>query len=103
MEDVYQSINDQALVNCPQCKENSLERIIYGGVASFVKDVKTIGQLADKNWSNLGHYKRSEIISEDKASKQDSSPFSSARKATKSEINKMTEPQKEKYIITGEK
>lgn len=104
MIDVYQSIHDSALITCPNCKENSLQRVIHGGVGCFVKDVKTIGQLADKNWSTLGTYKRSEIEaqSQSKVAKEPSL-FSAAGKATKKEINKMTPEQKTKYIMEGKK
>ena len=37
MEDVYQSIKDEALTKCPKCKKKSLERIIYGGSHFSVK------------------------------------------------------------------
>ena len=105
MEDVYQSIKDEALVTCPSCGQNSLVRLIYGGLGSFVKDVKTIGQLADKNWSQLGHYQRSEKEQQEKEEKQkqDVSAFSFAGKASRKEINKMTPAQKKKYIMTGDK
>ncbi len=104
IKDVYQSIKDDALVQCPSCGKNSLQRVIYGGLGSFMKDTKTIGQLADKNWSRMGSYKRSEIeqSKKDKVS-QEKSPFADLGNATKKEINKMTPEQKRKYIMTGEK
>lgn len=103
INDIYQSFKDEALIKCPSCGKNSLHRVIYGGTAIFVKEVKTIGQAADKNWQSMGSYRRSEIEQknkEDRAANQ--SPFSSLGKATKKQINKMTEDQKTKYIITGE-
>jgi putative FmdB family regulatory protein len=103
MTDVYQSIKDDALVKCPRCGQDSLYRMIYGGLGHFVKDAKTIGQLADKNWNELGHYQKSELEQKSKDKKQSSSTFSSAGSATKKEINNMTKEQKTKYIITGEK
>lgn len=104
MTDVYQSIKEEPLVKCPRCGENTLHRIIYGGLGHFVKDTKTIGQLADKNWSKLGHYKKSELEQESKEKRQESSSvFSSTGNASSKEINKMTNQQKTKYIITGEK
>jgi hypothetical protein len=63
-----------------------------------MKDSKTIGQLADKNWSNLGHYKRSEIESKNSGKKEEQN-----KKSLQNKINKMTAKQKERYIITGEK
>jgi putative FmdB family regulatory protein len=104
MIDVYQSIKDEPLIECPRCGEHSLQRIIHGGLGHFVKDVKTIGQLADKNWSNLGSYKRSEIEDQSKnTSNKNQSVFSSCGNATKKEINKMTPEQKKKYIMEGKK
>jgi|694.fasta_scaffold35630_8 putative FmdB family regulatory protein len=104
MKDVYQSIKDEALTECPKCGKPALCRVIYGGLGSFMKDAKTIGQLADKNWSKLGSYEKSEIESKRKSevSQQDQN-FSKFGNATKKEINKMTQTQKERYIITGEK
>lgn len=96
LKDVYQSMKDEALITCPSCGKDALQRVIYGGLGSFMKDAKTIGQLADKNWSRMGHYQKSEI---EHKRKTDSSLSSVSNK----EINKMTPEQKKKYIITGEK
>jgi len=103
INDIYQSFSEDALIKCPSCSQDSLRRVIYGGLGTFVKDTKTIGQLADKNWKNMGSYKRSEI----EQTKQESirskeSPLSSLGKASRAQINKMTPEQKKKYIITGE-
>ena len=104
LKDVYQSIKDNALTECPSCGKDTLCRVIYGGLGSFMKDAKTIGQLADKNWSKMGSYQKSEIEQERKSQKkQEQSPLSSFGNASTKEINKMTPAQKRKYIITGEK
>jgi hypothetical protein len=103
MKDVYQSIKDDSLVTCPSCGKDSLRRVIYGGIASFMKEPKTIGSLADRNWSKKGHYEKSEIEAKSKKSIDKTSHFSSFGSASKKDINKMTEEQKTKYIMTGEK
>lgn len=103
INDLYQSFSDEALIKCPSCGQDSLNRVIYGGLGTFVKDVKTIGQLADKNWKSMGSYKRSEIEkSKQEAKANQESPLSSFGKANRSQINKMTPEQKKKYIITGD-
>lgn len=101
--DIYQSFSEDSLIKCPSCGQDSLSRVIYGGLGTFVKDVKTIGQLADKNWQNMGRYKKSEIEQKkiDQA-KTNESPLDSFGKASRTQINKMTPEQKRKYIITGE-
>ena len=99
MEDVYQSIHDEALTKCPSCGKNSLERIPYGGLGSFMKNSSnTIGSQADKNWSNMGSYKRSEIEAERKSKRE----LKEKRKQMR-EIGNMTQEQKTKYIMTGKK
>lgn len=103
MNDVYQSIKDEALDVCPSCGKSSLRRVIYGGIGSFMKDCKTIGSLADKNWSKKGSYERSELESQSKKSNEETSYFSSFGSASTKEINKMTDAQKTKYIMTGDK
>lgn len=97
LEDIKQSIHDEALKKCPSCGQNALERVPYGGLGAFVKDVKTIGQLADKNFSKMGSYQRSELESKNK----DKIVAKQKRDELK-KINKMTAEQKTKYIITGE-
>jgi hypothetical protein len=51
----------------------------------------------------MGHYQKSEILNKSKKGDTASETFSSSGKATKKEIAKMTESQKTKYIITGDK
>ena len=103
LNDIKQSFSDQALSQCPSCGKHSLSRVIYGGLATFVKDAKTIGQMADKNWSNMGSYQRSEIETKNKELAQSNqSPLSALGPASKKQINKMSVEQKKKYIITGE-
>lgn len=41
---------------CPSCKKMQLESLIMGDVKGFVKDIKTVGQLADANNKKLGKY-----------------------------------------------
>lgn len=103
INDLYQSFSEDSLVKCPSCGQDSLHRVIYGGLGTFVKEVKTIGQLADKNWRSMGHYEKSEIEQSNKdKSKSEESPLSSFGSASRKQINKMTPEQQKKYIITGE-
>ena len=99
LKDVKQSIHDEALTLCPSCGKHSLERVPYGGLGSFMKNSSnTIGGQADKNWSSLGHYQRSEIEAKNK-SKSEEQTAKDSRKA----INKMTAQEKHNYIMTGKK
>ena len=99
LKDVKQSIHDEALTPSPSCGKHSLERVPYGGLGSFMKNgSNTIGGQADKNWSKMGHYQKSEI---EARSKKD--PAADKKRQERTQINNMTAKQKERYIITGDK
>jgi len=105
LKDVLQSIKDEPLTLCDNCGEHSLSRIIFGGRAAFVENVSTIGQLADKNTRRMGAYQKSEIEAKAKESKPKSTEtiYSKHTTASKGEINKMSEQQKQNYILRGKK
>ena len=105
LKDVLQSIKDDPLTLCEKCVEHSLSRVIFGGRAAFVENISTIGQLADKNTRGMGSYQKSELEAKAKESKPKSSEtiYSKHAKATKGEINKMSEQQKQNYILRGKK
>ena len=105
LKDVLQSIKDDPLTFCDKCGEHSLSRVIFGGRAAFVENVSTIGQLADKNTRRMGAYQKSEIEAKAKESKPKSTEtiYSKHTTATKNEINKMSEQQKQNYILRGKK
>tara|TARA_B100000700_G_scaffold195735_1_gene215428 strand:- start:11869 stop:12228 length:360 start_codon:yes stop_codon:yes gene_type:complete len=105
LKDVLQSIKDDPLTLCEKCGEHSLSRVIFGGRAAFVENISTIGQLADKNTRHMGSYQKSELEAKAKESKPNASEtiYSKHAKATKGEINKMSEQQKQNYILKGKK
>jgi len=105
LKNVMQSIKDEPKKKCPECGNNALERVMYGGSYGFVSNTSTIGQLADKNARGMGHYQRSEIEAKVKENKPPSSQtiYGKYATATKSEISKMTPQQQQNYITKGHK
>lgn len=66
-EERYESIHlESEICKCPKCKKNKFRRIISSSPATIVKNVKTVGQLAEKNWSQKGSYEKTEIIEKDR-------------------------------------
>jgi predicted nucleic acid-binding Zn ribbon protein len=102
MEDVFQKFDDKPLKKCPECGKHKLYRVLTGGIHGYVAGSETIGSLADKNTKK---YKSQ--ISEAEAKKKEENPEPEKPwyhgDATAKEINKMTERQKVKYIMEGEK
>ena len=119
MNDVQQSMKDEALTKCPKCKKNSLERIIYGGIHASVKggEPTTLGQMAERRFEE-GHtrmpdgrpitrveYNQSDMVER----KEKRIHEATARRKKKEEqqkqikkINNMTPEQKRNYIRNGE-
>ena len=104
MKDVREAIKAKPKKRCPKCNKNKLERVIYGGAGAFVQNTNTIGKLADKNWKNMSHYKKSEIEEKNKNKAAEKEPdFGKHASASRKEINKMTDKQKQNYIMRGKK
>lgn len=104
MIDVVESIKNKPQTRCPSCKKHGLERVIFGGILGRVKEIRTIGQLADEN-SRINKNK----IQEETAKKHEAEPppakpwYHLDSNVTNSVINKMTDAQKKKFIIEGKK
>ena len=100
--DVKQAFDDEPLSFCPECKEPRLYRVITGGVHAFVAGSNTIGSIADKNARiNKGKINEMQAMKAEKNPKPEK-PFYHGSASNK-EINKMTEKQKQNYIMKGEK
>lgn len=101
LNDIEQSIKDKTLKKCPECGKLKLERVIYGGCHVSVRNTTTIGQLAEKNFKKF-----KSLDNENKAKKKEANaspvPWHKGE-ANRAEINKMTQQQKQRYIMEGKK
>ena len=87
-------------VKCHQCKSKKVNReYSLDSIHATVKEIKTIGQLAEANTKKLGKYgleekmrKDNKIISKEAKDKKD----------LMRKINKMTPEQKQKWIVEGD-
>jgi putative FmdB family regulatory protein len=104
LDDVFQKGADAPLTLCPACNTNRLERIVTGGLYASVRNVSTIGQLAEYNTKRAGGRLEEERVKqlEENPPKQDKPWFTEGAPSRK-EINKMTKEKQKKYIMTGEK
>ena len=96
--EVEQSIKDKPLNKCSDCGKNTLERILYGGSHVICNEISTIGQLAEHN------YKKNKGQIEDNIAakkKNNQKPVNKNMPATTRDIAKMTNTQKQKYIMEG--
>ena len=88
VEDAYQSIFEDPLVECPNCKRDQLCRIITGGIHGFVKGSTTPVQI-----------RQDQPLTEENKKEW----YHSQGSASAQEINKMTKKQKAKYIMENDK
>ena len=102
LNDIEQSIKDKPLRKCPECGKLQLERVIYGGCHVSVRNVATVGQLADKNAKKFKSRANEEAARRKEANGGSSIPWHKGD-ATNAEINKMTPQQKKRYIMEGKK
>lgn len=106
VENVFQRFSEEPLKKCPECGKHKLFRVMYGGLHASVKNINTIGQLADHN-TKLNKTQ----IAEAEAKKQEETPqapkvwYENPKYggATSKEINKMTPQQQTRYIMEGKK
>jgi len=99
-EEIFESISVKPEErNCCHCNKKTMRVVILTAPACQVKDIKTIGQLADSNWKKMGAYEREDKMREDKVQESIQKRESNIRR---NKIAKMTPEQKEKYIVTGE-
>jgi len=104
MDDVQQSINDEPLLNCPNCGEDALKRVITGGAYAFVKGSNSIGGRADKNASeNKNKIDEAYCKKTEGKSEQGKAWYHSNGQASTGEIQNMNKKQKAKYIMEGKK
>jgi len=114
-----QSIKDKAFTRCESCTNDTLERVITLGPAFVSHEVKTIGQLADRNTKSMGTYEkqakrkshedckntaRRKIMEEkglDYIAPEGNRPTPIYGEVDHAKINAMTPAQKRKYILEG--
>lgn len=59
--ETYQSIKDSPLIECPVCKNSSLERVIHAAQAFVRGEPKSLGHLAEQNTDKLGRQTKEEM------------------------------------------
>lgn len=99
IEDVFQNIRDAAIIVCPECGHDSLERLICAPSIFVRGEATTIGQLSERNSKKLGKYEVQERTLKDKDSKKDA--IKEAKRELNSKINKMSNSEKIRYIENG--
>lgn len=60
--EIYQSIHDDSLVECPECGSPSLFRVIHPPIIRDKTTPKTLGALADKNNKKLSQEQKDPVI-----------------------------------------
>jgi len=101
--EIFMKINEyESVKTCPVCGQETLRRVILGAPAIFVRgEPSTIGQLADRNTSKMGHYEKQEKENEDRGNTR-LTPEQKAKREQHQKIVSMTPEQKIKWIENGD-
>jgi len=96
--ETFHSIKEPLRKSCPFCDIEGLEVVLDGPPVIINKEVKTIGQLAEKNAKNLGTYELQEKMATDgtveRIKKQE-------KRQELNKIAKLSPDKVTKYIETG--
>tara|TARA_R110000824_G_scaffold158724_1_gene332728 strand:- start:414 stop:794 length:381 start_codon:yes stop_codon:yes gene_type:complete len=97
--EVRQPMDSPAILECPVCGEETLRKVFINAPHTFVRgDVKTIGQLAEKNYKNMGFYEKQDRKIKDQL---ESSEVKDKRERHQ-KIVSMTPEQQTKWIREGD-
>jgi putative FmdB family regulatory protein len=89
---------DPKTKKCPKCGKKKLRIVILSAPRGVVKEIKTVGQQAEKNWKEMGSYKQSEIAEKEDFKGREKKVERAKRR---SKIANATQEQKRKYIEKG--
>lgn len=94
--EVYQKYEEEELTVCENCGSNSLQKIFSVPTFFVSQEAKTLGQIADRNAKKLGRGETEERTLKNKDKTK--SAEIQAKKEIYSNINKMNDSQKRKYV-----
>ena len=65
-DEIRQAHDAPSILECPCCNKKALRKVFINAPAISVRgEANTIGQLADKNTRNMGHYEKQEKAAKD--------------------------------------
>tara|TARA_Y100000389_G_scaffold200415_1_gene240745 strand:+ start:2202 stop:2543 length:342 start_codon:yes stop_codon:yes gene_type:complete len=98
-DEVRQAYDAPSILECPSCNKKTLRKVFINPPSISVRgEANTIGQLADKNTRDMGHYEKQEKSAKD--NKKNNSEAQQKRDLNK-KINGMTDKQKINWIKEG--
>ena len=99
-DEIRQAHDAPSILECPCCNKKALRKIFINAPAISVRgEANTIGQLADKNTRNMGHYEKQEKAAKDNT--KDNSEAQKRRNMNR-KINGMSAKEKIKWIREGD-
>lgn len=107
--DIKQSFDDDALVTCPLCKEDTLYKVIGVPHVFIYQEPSTVGHLAERNTKQMGNYEYESRVNEQSEGKThfaktmsgNQSPVPGMTPEKYSKLINATPEQTRRYIDTG--
>ena len=92
-------MNDPSTLECPVCGKETLRKIFINPPHTFVRgEAKTLGQLAEKNYKNMGFYEKEDRKIKDQIQNSEETD----KRKMHQKIISMTPEQQTKWIREGD-
>tara|TARA_A100001515_G_scaffold142592_1_gene141732 strand:+ start:248 stop:532 length:285 start_codon:yes stop_codon:yes gene_type:complete len=90
-----------SVIECPVCGQQTLQKAFITPPRIFVRgEAKTVGQLAERNYKDMGFYEKSERVEKD--NKDGMTTEQKEKRKLHQKITSMTPEQKIKWIKNGD-
>jgi putative FmdB family regulatory protein len=100
--EITQSMQDPSVLECPVCGQPTLQKIYINPPQMFVRgEAKTVRQLAERNYKDMGFYEKSDKLAQD--SQNGMTKEQTEKRKLHQKITSMTPEQKVKWIKNGDK
>jgi putative FmdB family regulatory protein len=96
--EIQQHMSDPSTLNCPVCGEETLKKVFISPPLIFIRGgAKTVGQVAERNYKNMGFYEKQDRKEQDQNKKE-----KSEKRKQHQKIVSMTPEQQIKWIRGGD-
>ena len=100
--EIKQAHDDPSVLKCPICHETTLNKVYINNPHTFVRgERKTIGQLADHNWKQMGYYEKEDRKIKD-GLQDDIQKKKTEKRAHHHKLNSMSKEKQMRWIRDGE-
>ncbi|SVA81301.1 uncharacterized protein METZ01_LOCUS134155 [marine metagenome] len=101
--EIRQPMSEPSFLECPICGQETLKKVFINAPQAFVRGEPTsIGQLAERNWDNMGYYEKTDRTIKDQIKKGGMTDEQKEKRNQHQKIMSMTPDQQMKWVREGD-